>query len=96
MKLSKYNNETTSYNYEIKLIRFHIFMKELFALLKKKFLPTVLRLNLFFIETNIVPKYSANFVLSPFIQKQAKRNTISKTGKLDQQVVHCSRPLLEN
>ena len=39
MKLSRYNNGTTSYNYEMKLIRFHIFMKELTALLENEILP---------------------------------------------------------
>ena len=39
LKLSKYNNETTSYNYDLILIRFHIFMKEFIALLKNEILP---------------------------------------------------------
>ena len=36
LKLRKYNNETTSYNCEMVLIRFHIFKKEFIALLKNK------------------------------------------------------------
>ena len=36
MKWIRHNNETASYNYEMKFIRFHISMKELIALLKKQ------------------------------------------------------------
>ena len=45
MKWSKYNDETTSYNYEMKFIEFHIFMKELIALLKNGILPLKVSLS---------------------------------------------------
>ena len=41
MKWTRYINETTSYIYEMKFIRFHIFMKEFIDLLKNEILPAL-------------------------------------------------------
>ena len=49
MKLSIYNNVGNSYNYEMKLIRYHIFMKEFIFLLKNEILPLqLLEVNKYF------------------------------------------------
>ena len=45
MKWIRHNNETTSYNYKMKLIRFHYFMKEFIALLKNEILPVCLAIS---------------------------------------------------
>ena len=46
MQLSIYNNVANSYNYEMKSIRYHIFMKEFIFLLKNEILPQLLTGNL--------------------------------------------------
>ena len=46
-KNSVYYNETISYNYEIKLSIYHIFMKELIVLLKNEILPNIVLSDFF-------------------------------------------------